>query len=464
MMNYFLGFRFMDNKFNSVILSMSSPLRILTTILCLVCASNFAWTTNSTANLQTELIEVANGDAQFWLHQGPPNNRYMPCSVYYYFDEPVDASLLLEKLKTLASSYTLFNLSVVDVDGLPYWQSSNPDWNTNFRILESGESLEMLREASDRTISQPAAIGQGLPLFRAYLSHDRRQFLFMWHHVLSDYEGMFNKHALHIFGLDHERTQFGYQMASEPSAAKTGRSVINKLSGLLTNMFDTERSLGFEGTGFNVKKIVLPIDDQALGQLAERAGLGMSDIFSFIALRSVTRYHESLGEPLPTIRPVLSPLSLRKSALDIGEGNNRTIKTFPVLFPLESIEDMHSRLLSLAPASSSYDDAGKFLKAARTWQSIEPLVRRLGMPDYISNYFPLSDSALAIGSAKVTGHFLRVPMVPYERSKFAWSNYDGAVQLFLQTDPKLIDEGLMFKSFEQASTEILVYLARYTAK
>ncbi|MFT5576194.1 MAG: hypothetical protein ACI89D_001715, partial [Bermanella sp.] len=49
----------------------------------------------------------------------------MPCSVYYCFDKPVDASLLLEKIKTLASTYTLFNRNVVDVYTLPYWQQSN---------------------------------------------------------------------------------------------------------------------------------------------------------------------------------------------------------------------------------------------------------------------------------------------------------------------------------------------------
>ncbi|MFT5605427.1 MAG: hypothetical protein ACI9G5_002397 [Paracoccaceae bacterium] len=230
---------------------------------------------------------------------------------------------------------------------------------------------------------------------------------------------------------------------------------------LLANMLDTNRPLGFVDTEFNVEKIVLPIGDRGLGQLSENAGLGMSDIFSFITVRSVTRYHESIEEALPTIRPVLSLLSLRKISLDIDEGNNRAIKNFPVVFPLESIEDMHYRLLGLAPASSSYDDAGQFLKTARTWRRIEPLARRLGMPDYISNCFPLSSSALKIGNAKVTGYFLRVPIVPYERTKFAWSNYDGQVQLFLQTDPRVVDEGLMFKAFEQASAEVLEYLARY---
>jgi hypothetical protein len=80
------------------------------------------------------------------------------------------------------------------------------------------------------------------------------------------------------------------------------------------------------------------------------------------------------------------------------------------------------------------------------------------MPDYISNYFPLADIPLAIHDAKLVSHALRVPMVPFERSKFAWSNYNGEVQLFLHIDPQLVDSALMRASFEKAVTEVLQFL------
>lgn len=117
----------MYSEYRSAKFSTGFPLWIMVAIWCLVCAANFGWAAISNANLKAELTEVTNGDDQFQLYQGYPNNRYMPCSVYYCFDKPVDASLLLEKIKTLASTYTLFNRNVVDVYTLPYWQQSNPD-------------------------------------------------------------------------------------------------------------------------------------------------------------------------------------------------------------------------------------------------------------------------------------------------------------------------------------------------
>jgi hypothetical protein len=59
-------------------------------------------------------------------------------------------------------------------------------------------------------VSLAAELGEGLPLFRAYLSADRKQLVFVWHHVISDLEGMFNKHAKHFFMEEGERTKFAW--------------------------------------------------------------------------------------------------------------------------------------------------------------------------------------------------------------------------------------------------------------
>ena len=103
---------------------------------------------------------------------------------------------------------------------------------------------------------------------------------------------------------------------------------------------------------------------------------------------------------------------------------------------------------------------GRALRFGRSLPLLEEPIRRAGMPDYISNYFPLADAPLVLGEARVVRHDLRVPMVPFERTKFAWSNYDGEVQLFLHTDPELIDAVRMAAAFEAASAEVLGFLRR----
>ena len=186
-------------------------------------------------------------------------------------------------------------------------------------------------------------------------------------------------------------------------------------------------------------------------------GLPMSDLFSFIALRAATRYEGEDGAALPL--PMISPISLRESSLAPDEGNDRAIRTFPFVFRLESVADMHRRIASLEPTSSSYDTAGKIMKVARRFSFMEPTLRSFGFADFISNYFPLADMQLALGDAKLLSHDLRVPMVPYERTKFAWSNYNGEVQLFLHTDPLLIEKQRMLESFQVASQEVLQFLS-----
>ena len=121
---------------------------------------------------------------------------------------------------------------------------------------------------------------------------------------------------------------------------------------------------------------------------------------------------------------------------------------------LQPLDATVERLRALAPASTSYEMAGRALRFGRSLPLLEP-IRRAGMPDYISNYFPLADAPLVLGEARVVRHDLRVPMVPFERTKFAWSNYDGEVQLFLHTDPELIDAVRMAAAFEAASAEVL---------
>lgn len=430
-----------------------SAILVLVTVLVFIGYRHFDETAEATAGLRA----VANGDAQFWLMQGAPNDRFIPCTVYYQFDRPLDEAVVLARLTTLAASYKMFRRNIVELDGLPYWQQVEPDWNENFRVLDANDDIESIRAAADVQLSLPSTPDEGIPLFRAYLSADRRQLVFMWHHVISDLEGMFNKHARHLFMEEGERTTFGYQLLA---GSKSGHGTRTDFSGW--PMY-TERPLGFTGTGFEVTKLLLPVEDKVLHALGKQAGLPMSDIFSFITLRAVTRYHQRDGNSVvDAVRPVLSPLSLRKNSLATDEGNNRATRQFPVVLPLESVGDMYHRIIALAPSSSSYETAGKAMKLARRLPFLEPVLRKLTMPDYISNYFPLADFALGIDDAKLVSHDLRVPMVPYERSKFAWSNYNGEVQLYLHTDPVLMDTERMITSYRQASAEVLQYLSGYT--
>ena len=123
-------------------------------------------------------------------------------------------------------------------------------------------------------------------------------------------------------GNRSERTQFGYQVKDPSDVAPTA---------IARSSFGQTRPLGFTATGVTVQKLVLPIGDQALYQLGQAAGLPMSDIFSFITARAVPRYHEALGDAhTANIRPILSPISARKSSLDLDEGNNRLARHFPI--------------------------------------------------------------------------------------------------------------------------------------
>ena len=117
----------------------------------------------------------------------------------------------------------------------------------------------------------------------------------------------------------------------------------------------------------------------------------MSDIFSFISLRAATMYEESHSQTgvksnaSVKLLPMVSPISLRNSSLELDEGNNRAIKTFPFVFPAETLEDLHQRLLALEPASSSYERAGAAMKIAKRFAWLEESLREFAMPDYISN-------------------------------------------------------------------------------
>lgn len=219
-----------------------------------------------------------------------------------------------------------------------------------------------------------------------------------------------------------------------------------------------ERKRGFSQSGFEVEKIVLPIKDKALKELGEKANLPMSDIFSFISIRALTHYHLD-DKDRENIQPIITPLSLRKSSLERDEGNNRAIKTFPFVFPLEGIEEMYQRVANLPHTSNSYEAAGKTWKTMRQMiPFLESFILRKTSCDYISNFFPLADDSVSIDAAKLTGHHLRVMMAPYERAKFAWSNYDGEVQLYLHTDPKLVDKEQMIMAYEKALNEVLQFL------
>lgn len=428
------------------------------TVLSLV--SYVAWENLQRAKIVSALglQEVDNGDAQFWLMQGPPNNRYITCTVHYYFDRPLDEAIVLSRLKALVAPYKMFQRNIVEVNALPYWQTVEPDWRRNFRRLSAEEDSELVRIAADVALSRPQDAGAGIPLFRAYLSADGRRLTFMWHHVISDFEGIFNKHARHLFQLNVERTRFGYQMKNKGKPEQADTTAANPRTRDFKEAL-IERSLGFEATEFEVRKLTLPLGDRELYDRGSAVDLPMSDIFSFITMRAVTFYHGANGDGMQgRIRPVVSPLSLRNSSMATDEGNNRAIKHFPIALPLETVDKMYQRIRLLAPATSSYDRAGRMMKLARQFPIFETPLRKLGSPDYISNYFPLADMPLKIGEAVVSAHELRVPMVPYERAKFAWSNYNGEVQLFLHTDPKLVNAELMAESFERGAAEVMSFL------
>ena len=280
----------------------------------------------------TGLEEIAPGDAQFWLMQSGRSDRLIPCSARYRFDSPVDEALLRERLQALTAPYRMFRRNVVEVNGLPYWQSVNIDWNVNFRVLEPEEDADAVRDAAEVAVSQASAPGDGVPLFRAILSADGRELTFVWHHVISDLEGMFNAHARHLFAREDERTRFGYQIteASAPEGASPSSSLASAFA---------ERPLGFTGYGFDIGRHVLPVTDVALHALGAEAGLPMSDVFSLIALRTVTRYHaDDAPEQVLAIRPMVTPLSLRKDSRTVDEGNRRAVKQFPIVFPLQPLD------------------------------------------------------------------------------------------------------------------------------
>lgn len=48
--------------------------------------------------------------------------------------------------------------------------------------------------------------------------------------------------------------------------------------------------------------------------------------------------------------------------------------------------------------------------------------------------------------------------MPFERTKFAWSNYNGKVELFFHTDPILIQLDVMTVSATKAIEEVLSFL------
>lgn len=411
---------------------------------------------------QKGLSVIAHSDAQFWLMQGPPNDRLIACTVIYHFDSPLDESELKGRMTQLTQAHSMFQRNVVEVNGLPYWQSAVTDWDTLYRVLQPGERLVSAVIQAEQDVSSASGIGGGAPLFRVLVSSDRTQLAFVWHHVISDFEGMFNKHAKYLFHEEGERTRFGYQLRnrSGPNQDTSG-----KTQGGLAAQISADRPLGFVSNAYVVTRIVLPVGDMELYELGRQSGLPMSDVFSFIALRAATLYEESYSQvgvqsnASVKLLPMISPISLRNSSLELDEGNNRAIKTFPFVFPAETVKDLHQRVLALEAASSSYDSAGAAMKVAKRFSWFEQNFRELAMPDYISNYFPLADKPLAMGDAVLVGHELRVPMVPYERVKFAWSNYAGQVELFLHTDPELIATDEMGASVQNAISEVLAYLA-----
>lgn len=90
---------------------------------------------------QKGLSDIANSDAQFWLMQGPPNNRIIACTINYRFDTPLDEHQLKERVTALTQAHSMFQRNVVEVNGLPYWQSAVTEWDGIYRVLQPDEKL-----------------------------------------------------------------------------------------------------------------------------------------------------------------------------------------------------------------------------------------------------------------------------------------------------------------------------------
>jgi hypothetical protein len=416
--------------------------------------------------------EVSNSDAQFWLCHGPPNNRLMSCSVFYHFDKPVDVDLLRERLSVLISSSIIFQRNVVEINKIPYWQKVTPDCHLLLRVLNKEESMDTWRQWSDDAVSEVAEVGEGAPLFRTCLTHDHKTWAFTWHHIISDLEGMFNKHSQFIFQHKKERTKHGYQLADKapaqnnPPRSNTYSEIVeyaySKVYSFVGNLINIYRPCApSSDTEFSVTRFEFPIDIDTLAAQGIQCGLPISDVFSLLAMRTIVRYHETIGDSHTIMQPITSPLSLRRNASDSSNdtvGNQRALKIFPVIFPLEPMDIMCKRLSELSPTSGyDYDSAGAFLKRLKPYQSFETFMRRMAFPDYVSNYFPMADDKLSLNDATVLRHDLRVCMVPYERSKFAWSHYNDKVQLFLHMAPEVNDFRVMEQVFRNTLDEVLDY-------
>ena len=418
--------------------------------------------------IRINMEEVSNSDSQFWLYQGPPFNLLMTCNVDYHFDRPLNVDMLKEHLRDMVEANVIFRRNIVEVNKIPFWQNVSPIWTVNFMLLEAGDDAEEWRRKSDHDVSQPNLEGEGIPLFRACVTPNRQIFVFTWHHAISDYEGMFNLHARYLFAKSDERTKYGYQLRVPSTSGpyqfwdSSLTSLYNKAYSLFWNLLDTERKYGAAGKRFTVTRFEIPVDAHKLAAQGARVGLPMSDIFSLIALRTVTRYHEVTNDPNKgLVRPVTSPLSLRHDSLDCPSetiGNKRALKYFPLVHPLESMDTMCHRIVHLPPTLCDYDMAGRSCKAMKAWPRVEYLMRRLNFPDYVSNYFPLADGPLCCDGASLVRHDLRVCMVPYERTKFAWSHFNGGVQLFLHMAPHLNSVQDMTTAFEESVAEVLSFL------
>ena len=397
------------------------------------------------------LAALDDGDAIFWLSQGGASDRFITCAVYFHFDRPLAQEGLEARLKALVEPYALFKRNVVEQGPRAFWQSRPAELSSYLKVLAAGEDLEALRRAAEAEFSRGAVLGSGAPLFRAFLANEGKTLLFLWHHVLSDFEGMYNKQAAHLFDASPPRTRFGYQLGALASTpAEIGRPVA------LRYLFD--RPVGVKAAGFGVEKLVLPWDQDRLADRAAQAGLGMSDVFSLMALRALALYYQDRPESTWPALPLVSPLSLRASASALDEGNNRALKQFEHVIPPLPMAAMVDAVASLPPAMGSYDRAGAMMKQARVVPGLEGLLRRVGMPEFISNYFPLADDVLHLGPARLTDYAIRVPMMPFEEAKFAWSNYNGEVALFLHTDPKRVVPAELAQAARQAVGEVLAEL------
>ena len=384
------------------------------------------------------------------------------------FPSTVNPINLEQRFKEMILLYPAFQRHVHQTEGgdkKMLWIDKPLDWSQQMSRITSQAEL-------DSWLSVAPSFPVDLPLWRTATvllpGTAEVAFIVDWHHVVTDFESMFNLLAAHLFG-DTQRTELGYQLA-ESKAALTPKemgldgfapaNVWLLVSSLFSYYFSPAKNPGLNGIGYDSRPRTLPYSLSSLRSLGSSSHLPLSDVLSLVALRTVERLHARDPQKRPAPPDVLSPLSLRENAASKLTGNQRALKRFDIDTE-GSVADSYHRVLS-SRVVGSYKGAGNALKRVGTLARAALLSSLY--PSYISNYFPMADHELFFEGQPLKRYNLRVPMVPCERTKFAWSSYRDDVILFLQLDPVLQpDAAIVEESFDQALSEVVQFLGSLSA-